>query len=375
VTPDDRSARWPARGVGLRDACVASEILIPGRVGRIDNAWVYDNIDRWRPGFARSMRERVYVERQYDVAAVLLCQMEPGAMLGGGQEYLLRCSKGFVLEQTSVPLQTNTDLAAVFDAARPVRVIRDEALLVGRYGLITWGHWLGELLPKIVLVEARYPNRFKYVLPNDVSRDGGHPSFKSIRQSLRGYGIGDARILGIDLEQNHRFERLFAVSPVWSDHLMHPDVMPLMRATVTSGPTSSIGRLALLRTDWPGRQLTNLDAVRRLLDARGFVVAETAKLAFNEQVSLFESAHTIVAILGSALTNLIYAPRGVRVLSMAPELFGDRFFYALTALRGGRWADVRGPVDVPHERIPHLSSFSIELRDIEHALAALGTDA
>jgi hypothetical protein len=71
------------------------------------------------------------------------------------------------------------------------------------------------------------------------------------------------------------------------------------------------------------------------------------------------------------LTGLIYSPHGVRVASVAPSVFGDRFFYALVADRRGRYADIRGPITVEDPEIPHRSSFTVKLERVEEALTAL----
>ena len=82
------------------------------------------------------------------------------------------------------------------------------------------------------------------------------------------------------------------------------------------------------------------------------------------------SSRAVFGTLGSGLTGLIYAPVGVHVLSVAPHLFGDWFFYALVADRRGRYADVRGPIVTPDAKIPHRGSFSI---DPDHVAAGLAT--
>ena len=46
-------------------------------------------------------------------------------------------------------------------------------MIVARYGFGTWGHWIGELLPKIVTVEAAFPGRFSFAIPRPMMLRGG----------------------------------------------------------------------------------------------------------------------------------------------------------------------------------------------------------
>lgn len=145
-----------------------------------------------------------------------------------------------------------------------------------------------------------------------------------------------------------------------------------MRETITVEASDLPRRVALLRTDAPGRrQIANKDEVNELLRSLDYEMAAPGSLGFLEQVRLFRSASDIVSVLGSGLTGLIYAPAGVRVMALAPDMFGDRFFYALTVLRDGLWADVRGPVAERHEHIAHHASFTVDLEDMKRGFAAL----
>ena len=80
----------------------------------------------------------------------------------------------------------------------------------------------------------------------------------------------------------------------------------------------------------------------------------------------------IFGVLGSDLTNLIYSPAGVKVISVAPATFGDRFFYALILSREGQQIDLRGPITVPDQAIAHLGTFRVDPDEVARALAMFG---
>ena len=144
-----------------------------------------------------------------------------------------------------------------------------------------------------------------------------------------------------------------------------------MRCALPQKPIEKARKIAIFREQADARTLVNWTEIAECLSRRGYEVVEMAGLGFETQAQLFRDAHAVFGTLGSGLTGLIYAPIGVRVLSVAPSLFGDRFFYALVADRRGRYADVRGPIATPDTSIPHRGSFSVDPGHIGAGLDAL----
>ncbi len=364
----------------IRDQAALAETetdLLPPYDGRVANATVYTNVEALNPAFGRHLREDIYVDRPCALSPVRLGRMPAGAVLHGGGEFLLSADGALLREQIAPYLETNpARVAELVGTTRPIVDYAEECLLLARFGLYTWGHWLGELLPKAVLVEAAYPGRFRYVVPSPVLTDPTpHLPWIRIRESLLAYGIDSTRLLTIDDAQDTRFRALHIVGSVWSDHLMHPGAMQAMRERL-------IPSLAPIRSDRPiraalmregdGRAIENAEAVQALLRADGFAFYPVGRMRFWDQVRLFQSAETIFAILGSDLTGLIYAQQGVRVISVAPSIFGDRFFYAMILDRNGHYADIRGPVGTLNTETGHRSSFTIDPAELRVALDRLG---
>ena len=87
--------------------------------------------------------------------------------------------------------------AALYRSAMSADVVQAPCLLAARYGDVTWGHWLCELLPKIVLSEALFPKTFTYVVPARITRLGGPIGdgyVRAVMQSLQAYGIEDGEL-------------------------------------------------------------------------------------------------------------------------------------------------------------------------------------
>ena len=91
-------------------------------------------------------------------------------------------------------------------------------------------------------------------------------------------------------------------------------------AAVGCGPT----RLYLTRGDRPNtRRYVHEAELWPQLERRGFVRLDAGELTVQEQINCFSEAEVIVSPHGAALTNLVFAPPGVRVL----ELFANNYVH------------------------------------------------
>ena len=328
----------------LADLAVAAETILPALALTVANATVFSNVEALNPAFGRHLHNDIYTARDCALAAVPLFRLPAGAILHGGGEFLVTSDGKLVREQIGPYLDGDpAGIVRLIAEPRPVVVIDGDCLLVARFGIYTWGHWLGELLPKAVLAESRYPGRFRFAMPSQVLTDP-RPEVPWIRmrESLLAYGIDASRILPVDAGCDYRFQALYAVGSVWSDHVMHPAAAAAMRerlmpAMRPAGPGVE-KRVALLR-EGDGRSIVNAGEVAELLRQKGFSFHPIGRLRFWDQVQLFRSATVLFSVLGSDLTGLIYAREGIQVVSVAPSIFGDRFFYAMILDRHGRYAD------------------------------------
>jgi hypothetical protein len=356
----------------IEELATRIEVLLEGLSYPVRNATVYSNIAALNPPFAHHLMTDIYIARTCQVEPISIWLFDAGTILFGGDEFLVQ-TRGLLVSEQIAPYLDEARIRALVSAWRPVIRIREETLLVARYGLYTWGHWLGELLPKIVVTESRYRGRFRFALPNTVTDDADpRLPVDRMRESLRAYGIGPDRLLLLYPAMNYHFERLHAVTPLWSDHVMHPGAAALMRDRLPGQPNGgSDGQAICLERTGPGRSIENMAEIRASLDGRGFTFHTVSALRFIDQVRLFQSASIIFAILGSDLSGLIYAPAGVRLITAAPAVFGDRFFYAMLLERRGCYADLRGLVSRLDPGAEHRSSFHLDISEIGSALAAL----
>jgi capsular polysaccharide biosynthesis protein len=353
---------------------VASRVveLAPQCSMAVNCAMEYTNLEGFDTAFYESMMRHVYSARDCSIDSVDLVSFPDDAILWN--HFILQCGGDLIQEQFPPWFEGNRrSVDAVVSNRAPQIGFDQEVLLVARFGIDTWGHWLGELLPKVVLTERRFPGRFLYALPRHVLHDAtpGLP-WARIRDSLKSYDIRLSQVFELDENTVYKFGRLYGVTSIWSDHMMHPAAAEALRSIIKPLPAIAfpVG-LSIARAPSAARAMANAHEIFRFLCRKGFFVDEVGSRPFSQQVEMFAAAPVIVGTLGSDLTNLIFSPPGVNVISLAPSNFGDRFFYALVLERRGRFIDLRGPVTKTHDTFHHRSEFSLNITELAEALKRL----
>jgi len=353
---------------------VSADAILASITLALPSILIGDNWDEHNPGFGAHLRRDIYGARTVQLDRIALVRLPGGTLLYGGSFAVLVDGR-WLRDQLHSSWRLTSD--GSFDEGgngRPVIDVATETVLVARFGVATWGHWLGELLPRMVLAERCFPDRFSYSLPRSVFTEPDGTIWGAIRQSIAAYGIALDRCIPIDGGCNYRFRAAHAVTSVWSDRIMHPAAVLAMREDIRLPvPTPELpgGRMSLLRTETPSRQIANLAEIAELLAERGYNPVQIGRLPFLKQVGLFHAATSVVSVLGSGLSGLLYSPEGLAVASLAPDNFGDSFFYALAQNRRARYFDLRGPALLGREQIQHRNPFSISLVTLTAALDRL----
>jgi hypothetical protein len=234
-------------------------------------------------------------------------------------------------------------LLATVEAKKADAIVVDRpCLLAARYGETTWGHWLVEILPKVVLAEAAHPKLFTFVLPAHISVVSSDRIYStSVLESLEAYGISSDRILRVAPPNLYRFDNLFDVTGVFSDG-MHPKALSAMRRVDVEMTTTNNDLVYALRGAAESRCVYNRREITNYLLQCGFHELQMLSLSFAEQVAAFRKAECIASDLGSNLAAVIYAPENVGVISFAPSGWYDGYFVNLFQRLNARHADIRG---------------------------------
>jgi capsular polysaccharide biosynthesis protein len=75
------------------------------------------------------------------------------------------------------------------------------------------------------------------------------------------------------------------------------------------------------------RQIANINAVELFLDSQHVQRIQSDGLTFGEQVKACMSADLIVCPIGAALTNMIFAPTGCKIICLSPYYDDANYFY------------------------------------------------
>jgi hypothetical protein len=340
------------------------ECLVQAGCYAFPNATVYMNMAEFDPEFALGHTQHIYLDRMAQVSPIDLVRLEKASIYPG--TYVVSTGDSVVEEQ--IPPAVGAEPTVLVNIPMRAEDVSQETVIVARFGAFTWGHWVGELLPKIAVVETAFPGRFSYAVPQPFEG----PDCRNFRQSISAYGVASQRLVLLEPDRAYTLRRAWAVTSVWSDRVMHPAVAELMRNSVRASPDQQgAAKVALLRRRSAARVLENWDEISVILAGEGYKMIDIAGMSFADQVQTFRNAEAVFSTLGSGLTGLIYSPLGVAVTSVAPALFGDWFFYALAADRRARYADVRGPIVNPDPNIPHRGSFTVYREHVAQALAAV----
>lgn len=358
----------------LKDAIADSEIIFSARTAVLPTSVRYLNASELGYElFSQRVLHGAYYARQIEFDPVRLGRLPDALLLGGNSNWVL-VGDVPVLDQISPLTQ---DRASTLQALRalqfPIEEVEEPCVLVARYGDVTWGHWLAEILPRAVIAERACPGRFRFVVPAQITTRAESRSYAdAVLESLAAYDIGEDRLIRTSWDRNYRFHQLYALDALWNvSAVINPDVLGTMRDALPPPRGSWPHRLAVLRPDTKTRNISNVTEVADWLQADGFAVTDIAQLSFLDQVDAFRHGDTVFGVLGSGLVGLMYSPDAVKVVSAAPGSWADSYFYMLIQLRQGYYADIRGSVLWDGEGLERDAPFVVHRKHLTAALARL----
>lgn len=120
------------------------------------------------------------------------------------------------------------------------------------------------------------------------------------------------------------------------------------------------------------RGIVNSDAVEEYVRAAGFELIAPASLGFMQQVAACSRAKIIVAPVGAALANMIFAPKGCKILTLAPYYLGANYYYYsnLAGVLGHELHYILGQ-QIDKGEHPMHRRYSIDLSDLKVAIESL----
>jgi hypothetical protein len=183
------------------------------------------------------------------------------------------------------------------------------------------GHWLMDGILRLSVLEAAgLAKEARFILPNLL------PKFTEPMEAL---GYGPDRYDG--LRGGHwEVEQLLVPSYVSPPGFMRPWACRWLRNRLgVDGKPVGKWRLWISRSRARWRRLLNEEELLPILKKAGFETVELEGLSFREQVKIFSQAGAVAGPHGAGMTDLLLAPRGIRVLEFFGPGFVNPVFYSM----------------------------------------------
>lgn len=275
---------------------------------------------------------RILTRVQAILPQAYLVEIEDATVFGQGN---IRDRTGMILSESItnqpgplpdfVPAQTQIDELSV---------------LLRKPGDSNFGHWLIELCPRIREFASVYSGTdWKVAIPSRAA------SMRPLRaRTLEWLGIEPSRIIWLENDPV-RFRRLaFITSNSIHSHTHDYDGVHYLRENALrfTEPEARRRRIFIARAPSLRRQLLNEAAVRGILERHRFEIVFSEQMSIDDQVRLFSNAECVVGVSGAGLTNIVFAPRDCKILSLNPAVGQEFFFWDIANIVGQSFSFIFG---------------------------------
>jgi len=207
------------------------------------------------------------------------------------------------------------------------RHLAGKTFLLASTGAETFNHWMMESLPRLALwkMAGGLIGKIDHWL---VSRKS--PSF--VRESLNLLGIPWERVLDFGENQHWSCEtlELFSLASDWG----MPSALSVnfLRASFGVPTASGTGkRFYLVRGETRDRRVIDEPDLVAALGKEGFEPLNSGRLGIRATAAALAGAEWIIAPHGAALTNMVFAPPGCRILEIFNPSFTNPCYRMLAA--------------------------------------------
>ncbi len=239
------------------------------------------------------------------------------------------------------------------------------ALLLGSASSDNYYHWLLDSLPRWKMLQAAKWLDYDFVL-----LDRRPSRFQD--EILDRLKVPPEKRLRCSKNFVHQFERLVVPAmpaPLWQ---VAPWACEWVRSLFPEG-NSGPEKIYLSRHGTKRRRLVNETELETQLAALGFACVQPELLSVAEQAKLVGAARYVVAPHGAGLANLVFAPRGAKVIELLHPENQTPCYKHLALARGLHYTSLVGARArglAAHNR--RDAEFTIEIADVLRLLAGGG---
>ena len=89
------------------------------------------------------------------------------------------------------------------------------------------------------------------------------------------------------------------------------------------------------------RAIENQVDIESSLTERKYDILTQTHKNLESQIDSWNSSNSVIATLGSDMSNLVFMRENTSLISLSPDWFGDRFFYNLACASKINWYEIR----------------------------------
>lgn len=195
-------------------------------------------------------------------------------------------------------------------------------------------HWFMDGLTRLVHLDS-FPAGCRIIIP-------GNPAPFAMR-SIELLGLTDRVIQAGagDLE----VERYWFAGPTMLSGCPDPLGVGWLRDRFLAAPKEVGNRKIYIERSAPTRNLTNAAEMRDFFREKGWEIIDPGALSLDEQIATFGEAAAIAGTHGAAMTNLLWAPAGTRVLEFMPERRRNGCYAGISIVAGHLHQTLVSPSD------------------------------
>jgi len=218
-----------------------------------------------------------------------------------------------------------------FFLPKPKRLL-GRTFLLASTGAETFNHWMMESLPRLALAE-KAGIRIREIDHWLVSRKS--PSF--VREALEKIGVPWDRVVDFSENQHWVCDSLDLVSLASDWGMPSGLAVEFLRKAFPTDSHRSSRRFYLPRGETKDRRVREEAALISTLSRGGFQALDCGALGVCRTAAELSQAEWIVAPHGAALTNMVFAPPGCRVVEIFNPSFTNPCYRMLAARCGHRY--------------------------------------
>ena len=252
-----------------------------------------------------------------------------------------------------------------FEATASQRRIDEPVLVAG--GNINYYHWFIDNVPRLLIADKYGELDGRRVLVN-------HDLRPFAADTLRLLGIEDERLVRVAADESLLCGDACVPNMLAAVTIVHPCVPELIRESLPIPRRGKKRRIYLSRQDAPTRRLANEEALVELLEKHGFERHVPSQMTLAQQIDACADAEAIVAVHGAALTNMLFAPPGAKVIEIFSPAHAPTFFVLLAHMCGVTHTfSPAALVEADPQKSPlHHVRWEVDLAAMQDALRQLG---